>query len=197
MELLGRSLVRREALRLFLREPGLETHPRELARRLNRAAPPVVRELNRLEELRILTSRRVGPLRRYRLATSPEAAALRQLIDFAPSEPADGNDHDHRLLLLHARVAQKLRQDPEGVLAKARSNLARWEQLDARGNQPWIRAWTEVLASGPAEVALQVVAPGARMRELRQSSPFAGVLTMAERLQVLRGTDKPPAEVVR
>jgi DNA-binding MarR family transcriptional regulator len=191
MEPLGRSLVRRDALRLFLSQPGLETHPRELARRLNRAAPPVVRELNRLEELGILTSRRVGPLRRYRLAASPQAAAVRNLVDLG------GQGHDERLLRLHARVAQKLRQDPERVIAKARSNLARWHELDARGNEPWIRAWSEIIDRGPAEVALQVVGPGARMRELRQSSPFAGVLTIAERLQVLRGEDQPRAPVVR
>ena len=191
MELLGRSLVRRDALRLFLSEPGLETHPRELARRLQRAAPPVVRELNRLEEMRILTSRRVGPLRRYQLAKSAEAEAVRHLVDLG------WQDHDDRLLRLHRRVAEKLRQDPQRVMAKARSNLARWEQLDARGNAPWIRAWTEIIERGSAELALQMVATGARMRELRQSSPFAGVLTMAERLQVLRVAGKRPPQVGR
>ncbi len=71
-------------------------------------------------------------------------------------------------------------------MAKAYANLDRWQEIDPRGNQPWIRSWTEILERGPAEVALMLVEDGEQMRELRQSSPFAGVLGVAERLQVIR-----------
>ncbi len=181
-------MVRQEILHLFLTEASLETHPRELARRLKRAAPPVVRELRALEERHILASRPVGPLRRYRLAQSREADAVRHLVERTPVPSPTGPDrrsHDGRLLALHARVADKLRQNPDRVMSKAYANLARWQQLDPKGNETWIRAWTEILARGPAEVALLLVDPRERMRELRQSSPFAGVLTNRERLQVL------------
>jgi len=177
-------------LRLFLADGGLETHPRELARRLGRAAPPVVRELQRLEGLQVLTSKRVGALRRYRLADSPQAVAVRHLValpgDPTPAADEDMSSHDGRLLALHARVAEHLRHDPDAVIARARANITRWQAIDPRGNAPWVRAWTEILDRGPAEVALAMLDPSPRMRELRQSSPFAGVLTMAERLTVLR-----------
>jgi hypothetical protein len=187
MEPLGRSAIRREILHLFFSEPGLETHPRELARLLPRAAPPVVRELRELEKRRILISRPVGPLKRYRLARTPEAEAARDALQGrSVFGGADESSHDGRLLRLHARVADKLRQDPDRVMAKAYANLDRWQEIDPRGNQPWIRSWTEILERGPAEVALMLVEDGEQMRELRQSSPFAGVLGVAERLQVIR-----------
>jgi DNA-binding transcriptional ArsR family regulator len=185
---IDRSSIRRDALRLFLDEPGLEVHPRELARRLDRAAPPVVRELNRLEQHHILTSRMVGPLRRYRLADTPEARAMSGSKSPRPSssEWLDPRSHDGRLLLLHARVARELRHAPERVVAKARENIRRWQELNPRSNRPWIEAWTEILDRHPSEVALLLTDESARMRELRQSSPFAGVLTPAERRAVLR-----------
>lgn len=193
MEPLGRSQIRHEVLSRFLNEPGLETHPRELARGLNRAAPPVVRELSRLEGLGVLTSRRVGPLRRYQLARSPQAEAVRHLvgIDRATGGASDtvALSHDDRLRRLHARVAEKLRQDPDRVLAIARRNITRWGQIDPRGNRPWMEAWSEILDHDPGETALLLVDSSPRMRELRQSSPFAGVLTVPERLRTLRETE--------
>ena len=77
-------------------------------------------------------------------------------------------------------------------MARARQNLTRWHQLDPVGNAPWIRAWEEILEGGPATTALAVVDSGERMRELRQSSPFAGVLSVQERLQALRDPDAGP-----
>lgn len=48
------------------------------------------------------------------------------------------------------------------------------------------RAWDELLSRPMGEVLASIVDPGERARELRQSSPFAGVLTAAERWRIWR-----------
>lgn len=86
---------------------------------------------------------------------------------------------DARSLLLARAVAEKIDNDParEG-LQLARENCARWLQRHpARAHDEWAailqRNWTEVRA-----ILLDETEYGQR---LRQSNPFAGVLTPQER----------------
>ena len=91
-----------------------------------------------------------------------------------------------RSLWLNHAVAGKLVSDPEGVLEHARSNLGRMRAAHARGQAGrWLDAWAKLL-DGPAEDVMEALTSRSpRSRELRQNSPFAGVLDEAERLQVL------------
>jgi len=90
-----------------------------------------------------------------------------------------------RSLWLGYAVAGKLAADPLSVLAIGRRNLSR---LGGGGvARRWLTEW-EKLLGGPIEGVLEALTSRApRARELRQNSPFAGVLTEEERQRVLTG----------
>lgn len=91
-------------------------------------------------------------------------------------------DQERSLWLGHA-VAGKLVADPLGVVDKGRSNLSRFE--GHRAARLWLAEW-EKLLDGPLDGVLEALTSRApRARELRQNSPFAGVLTEEERQRVL------------
>ena len=81
---------------------------------------------------------------------------------------------EERSLALHRLVAARLREDPELVEA-ARERVHGWlreRSVAAR----WAREWLEIL-EGPLDAMAAVLTdPGEHSRQLRQTSPFAGVL---------------------
>lgn len=91
---------------------------------------------------------------------------------------------DDRSLALARAAAQKVRHNP-ALFAVALGNLERWKS----SLLPWpqsMQEWEQVMAKG-LEAALSVLTEeGARGQRLRQSSPFVGVLTMAERDAIFR-----------
>lgn len=90
------------------------------------------------------------------------------------------SDHirlDERSLALHRAVGVALRLNPS-LLSKVRANLDRWEQT-APG--PWITEWRAEL-DRPLDALLALLeSTDERATRMRQSSPFAGVLSQAER----------------
>jgi hypothetical protein len=90
---------------------------------------------------------------------------------------------EQRSLEFHRIVAERIRSDP-GVLDRARRRVQQWLAADPEAFHA--RAWAEALA-GPTETILALlVDPGERARELRQSTPFAGVLGARERWKLWR-----------
>jgi hypothetical protein len=83
---------------------------------------------------------------------------------------------DRRSLALHEAVATKLEATPE-LIEVARANLSRW--LCTNPSQA-LREWQDVLERSSLTE---------RSVRLRQSSPFAGVLTRDERAAILRHYD--------
>ena len=92
---------------------------------------------------------------------------------------------ERRSLALHGAIAEQLRQNPQRVLARARRNLARMRtRADARS--PALREWG-VLLDRPLDALLPLLTdPDPWTRELRHVTPFAGVLSAAERAEVYR-----------
>ena len=89
---------------------------------------------------------------------------------------------DQRSLALHQAVAAKLEADPQ-LLDIARQNLARWLVHNAAAP---LREWRAILDSAPlAEVLALLRSPDERATGLRQSSPFAGLLTPEERRAIM------------
>jgi hypothetical protein len=86
-----------------------------------------------------------------------------------------------RALAYHRAVAQCL--DAQTV-RDARSRLQRWRSQE-RIDPFYARAWEEILAMTPAQIAQAIGADTSRMRDLRQSSPFAGALSEPARRRVL------------
>lgn len=94
-------------------------------------------------------------------------------------------DIDRRSIALHQAVAEKLRQDPS-LLAIALANLDSWETRGAGHAQPYLEAWRQIIGSGVDHCLQVMVEDSERSTALRQSSPFAGVLTDAERLAIFQ-----------
>lgn len=87
---------------------------------------------------------------------------------------------ERRSLWLHRAVAGRVAIDPERALSLARANLARMQSAHG-ADIPWLRQWAAILERGPEEVMRVLCAENAVSTELRQNSPFAGVLTDRQR----------------
>lgn len=89
-------------------------------------------------------------------------------------------------LWLHAAVAGHLATDPAGTLKRARANLARLRGVHPTGmSARWLDAWESVLEGGPEAVLQTLTSQAPLAIELRQNSPFAGVISGTERAAVL------------
>ena len=92
------------------------------------------------------------------------------------------SDHsrlDERSLALHQVIAEKVLADP-ALRDKARDNLRRWQQIED-SPKPALAEWEQIL-SGPSEQIVQFLTERSeRATRLRQSSPFAGILSEPER----------------
>lgn len=90
---------------------------------------------------------------------------------------------DRRSLALHRAIAAKLRRSPEEVLERARRNLRR--MIDQHpGARDLLEEWARILERPVEEIIDVVIDPRPHARELRQVTPFAGVLTAGERARV-------------
>jgi excisionase family DNA binding protein len=91
-----------------------------------------------------------------------------------------------KALWLHQAVAGRLVADPEAVLSKARSNVERLRQVHPDGMAAtWLDRWEAVLDEGIEAVLNALTSRSPQAVELRQNSPFAGVLAESERRAVL------------
>lgn len=89
-------------------------------------------------------------------------------------------------LWLHRAVAGRVVADPAAVLARAIMNLDRMREIHPNGMAAkWLDRWRTVLNSGTEEVLDMLTSRSPNATELRQNSPFAGVLSETERHAVL------------
>jgi hypothetical protein len=92
---------------------------------------------------------------------------------------------DERSLAFCKAVAIKLRHDPK-LVEKARGNLSRWLLTADASVRPALQSWQH-LVEGPMELLLSTMeSTDERAAQLRQSSPFCGILTQEERAQILK-----------
>ena len=98
-----------------------------------------------------------------------------------------------RSLWLGYAVAGKLVADPLTLLNKARANLVRLQAAHPRGQAAsWLKEW-EKLLDGPLDRVLgALTSRSPRARELRQNTPFAGVLADDERDRVIESFSRHP-----
>ena len=87
---------------------------------------------------------------------------------------------DARSLALAQAVAEKIRRDPSR-LQRALENLVRWKKR----REIWpacLKEWEEILARRSIDEVLAILVEDSEEgRRRRQSSPFTGLLTPAER----------------
>lgn len=80
----------------------------------------------------------------------------------------------------------KLLANPEHGLTMARHNLRKLQRAHPRGRAAHVLGEWEQLLDGPVEAVAEVLtSKDQRSVELRQSSPFAGLLSERERTAVL------------
>jgi excisionase family DNA binding protein len=89
-----------------------------------------------------------------------------------------------RSLWLHRAVAGKIVRDPLGAINRARRNIERFRQIQPRA-RVWLDEWSGVLDAGPEAVLEMLTSPSRQAIELRQNTPFVGVLSEDERLSIL------------
>jgi hypothetical protein len=88
---------------------------------------------------------------------------------------------NRRSLAYHRTVAKRLRRP---MVDAARHQVWQW-QREGRIDDRYATAWLDILNRPVPEVRRALRADTASMRDLRQSSPFAGTLTEAERRKIL------------
>lgn len=94
-------------------------------------------------------------------------------------------EEKQKSLWLHRAVLGKLVTDPDGVIALARQNLAASRAALPRSGR-YFDGWEKVLDGGVEAVSRTLVAEDEWSTELRQNTPFTGVLRDDERQAVLR-----------
>ncbi len=91
-----------------------------------------------------------------------------------------------RSLWLNRAVAARIAMDPDAVLLHARQNLDRFERIHQGSSVArWLERWRRALDAGPERVMEVLTSTAPEAAELRQNSPFAGVLPEKERHRVL------------
>ena len=91
---------------------------------------------------------------------------------------------DERSRALHAAIAKKIRQEP-ALLAIACTNLKRWKKTCSDNVRPLLVEWETLIEDWPLEKLLNFLAERSeRANQLRQSSPFAGILSPLERNRI-------------
>lgn len=101
-------------------------------------------------------------------------------------------------LRLHQALIGDLLENPDAVINKARENIARWlpQQREDGMSASYLREWEDILDSGLERILEALTATDERSYELRENSPFAGVLSQDRRakvLQTLRTQQSVPA----
>lgn len=130
---------------------------------------------------------------------SPSMATLRRLADAAGIGMnvvfhSRMTREDRRSLRLHGAIASRLMRDPGAILRTARQNLRLMRDRHPAADS-LLREWEVLLDQPVAEVAAALVDPSPRGRELRQVTPFAGVLSASERAEVYRDFAQEEAEL--
>ena len=95
---------------------------------------------------------------------------------------------EEKSLRLHQALLTQMLAEPDAVISKARDNLDRWTGLHRPDGMTvrYFEEWKRVLDGGLDAIVDVVNSPAQKARELRQNSPFAGVLSDETRLQVLQ-----------
>jgi transcriptional regulator with XRE-family HTH domain len=145
---------------------------RELARRAKTSAPALVDYEAGRHEPRLSTLHRLA-----------EASGCDLIVELRPRLTPP----ELRTLALHEAVVEKLHEDPELVLAKARAQLLVMRNADDENRASvYLRTWSRLLEGPVDELTTVMVSTDQPARDLRQSSPFGGVLSDKARLEVIR-----------
>lgn len=100
---------------------------------------------------------------------------------------------DEFALAYHRAVAERLRAEPEAVLERARRTLSRWAEGDAfgAGERASLEEWQVILGVADVDRLIEIMTDTSdEGQRLRSSSPFVGVLSPEERLEILAACEQ-------
>jgi hypothetical protein len=140
--------------------------------------------LEEVEEVRDESGGRpVTRVIRERERRADRSVDLQRLI---PRRP--GRTHrtaELQALAYHRLIGERL---DDQIVAEARTRLRRWRR-DGRVHPRWSDEWEHVLTKPLPEIKKAISADTKRARELRQTSPFAGMLTEQERQRLVKAVE--------
>ncbi len=142
---------------------------------------PLSEFINLLDEVE--RARDDGALRPLALVLKERGRQSAESIDIDRLLPR--RRRGHRTAELHSLAYHRLiseRLDDE-LIGNAERRLRRWIR-DGRIDPRWATEWERILALSPAQMAKAIASDSPKARQLRQSSPFAGVLTPQERRRI-------------
>ena len=90
-----------------------------------------------------------------------------------------------RSMFLHTAIAKELRARGAEVVEVARRNISRMRSMNPHAS-PLLDEWERILEGTTDQIVARMLDPGEHGRDLRQVTPFAGVLTPAQRAAVYR-----------
>ena len=99
--------------------------------------------------------------------------------------PATHRTNELRSIALHRLVVDRIRQDTS-LLDRARERVDRWLQDGDPVHPVWASRWHDLLALPRDEILAALVADTPEMRDLRQDSPFSGVVSQDEWWGIVR-----------
>ncbi|MCI0660813.1 MAG: hypothetical protein L0220_07040 [Acidobacteria bacterium] len=91
-------------------------------------------------------------------------------------------------LAFHLAVAARLVLSQQSVLAQANDNLKRWLEVHALGSDPAqsLKEWQELIDRCNTDELIRIMTEDSdEGQRLRQSSPFAGILSDQEREELI------------
>jgi transcriptional regulator with XRE-family HTH domain len=121
---------------------------------------------------------------------SPTLATMQKLaaclgLDLGVSFTPPMTREDERSLAYHRALAAKLRKEPGPVVGKAKQTLMKLTESQP-GARPLLHRWGQWLELPTEALISRILDPGAEAREMRQVTPFAGLLAPKERARILR-----------
>jgi hypothetical protein len=126
-------------------------------------------------------------MRRYRVRL--RAAGLRAVTRMeSPVRTLSGGALKHRIiearsLAMHCLAAQKIESN-FALLDQVRRTLATWRSRYGKDTPRALDEWEAILRGPWPGIAAFITDPGERAARLRQSTPFAGLLSTRERERV-------------
>lgn len=96
---------------------------------------------------------------------------------------------DHRSLAYHQAVVIRLKQDFDSTIKRAKQNLRKMKKNNS-GVKNLFDLWQRWLDLLEEDLISRILDPGILARDMRQVSPFAGMLSPKERFQILKNFRK-------
>ena len=150
--------------------------PQNLPKRPARGRPRTAQPVSAAERMRQYRARQ-------------RAAGLRPIVRMQPTTTilTEGSlQHriiEARSLAMHCLAARKIAREPS-LLDGVRLNLKNWRERYAADMPRALDEWNTIINRPWAEIATLITDPGENAARLRQSTPFAGVLTPEERERI-------------